>query len=47
MEFYTSDGCKYSGMAKETIERLRAELGRETTFVEREAYEAFLKAQER
>ena len=40
MELYTSDGCKYTGMNVETVERLRAELGRSTTFITAEEFAA-------
>lgn len=37
--FYTSDGSAYTGMSAETVVRLRAELGLETVFVTKEAYD--------
>lgn len=42
MNFYTSDGCSYSGMSQETIMALRNELGRETTFVDKATYESII-----
>lgn len=42
MVFYTSDGCSYTGMAQETVIRLREELGRTTEFITKEQYETLL-----
>lgn len=43
---YTSDGCAYTGMSQETVERLRADLGRTpTVFITKEEYEAILARQ--
>lgn len=42
MKLYTSDGCAYEGMSEETITTLRSELGRLTTFVTKEDYDAFI-----
>lgn len=39
---YTSDGCCYDGMDAETVTRLRLELGKSTTFVDKETYDAFM-----
>jgi len=41
---YTADGCSYTGMTRETVERLRAELGRGTEWVTKEVYESLLDA---
>jgi hypothetical protein len=41
---YTSDGCSYSGMDSATVVRLRLELGRSTTFVDKETFDAILAA---
>lgn len=42
MKLYTSDGCAYEGMSAEVVTALRTELGRETTFVTKEEYEAYV-----
>ena len=42
MKLYTSDGCSYEGMSEETVTALRTELGRSTTFVTKEEYEAYI-----
>lgn len=42
---YTADGCSYTGMTRETVERLRAELGCKTEWVSKEVYDSFLDAQ--
>ena len=39
MNFYTSDGCSYTGMSAETVCRLRLELGKETTFITKEEFD--------
>lgn len=41
---YTSDGCTYSGMSQETVERLRGELGRTTEWVTKEQSESINEA---
>ena len=38
MEYFTADGCAYIGMDEATISRLRAELGKDTTFVSKEEF---------
>jgi len=40
MIFYTSDGCRYEGMDQDTITRLRTELGRTTTYITEDEYDA-------
>jgi hypothetical protein len=47
MRFYTSDGCAYEGMDQETVTRLRTELGRETTYITKEEYDAIVEANQR
>jgi hypothetical protein len=42
MKLYTSDGCSYEGMSEEVVIALRTELGRSTTFVSKEEYEAYI-----
>jgi len=42
MKLYTSDGCSYEGMSEEVVIALRTELGRETTFVTKEEYKAYI-----
>lgn len=42
MKLYTSDGGSYEGMDQETVTRLRTELGRETTYITKEEYEAYI-----
>lgn len=42
MIFYTSDGSIYEGMSQDLIISLRSELGRSTTFVDRETYDQFI-----
>jgi len=42
MKFYTNDGCSYEGMDQETVTRLRTELGRETVYMTKEEYEAYI-----
>ena len=44
MKLYTSDGCSYEGMDQETVTRLRTELGRETVYITKEEYDAFVSA---
>lgn len=44
MKFYTSDGFSYEGMSEETVIALRLELGRSTTFVTEEEYNAIMEA---
>ena len=44
MKLYTSDGCSYDGMSEEVVIALRTELNRETTFVTKEEYEAYIAA---
>jgi hypothetical protein len=44
MKFYTSDGCSYEGMDQETVTRLRTELGRETVYITKEEYDAYVQA---
>jgi hypothetical protein len=44
MKLYTSDGCSYEGMDQETVTRLRTELGRETTYITKEEYDAIIAA---
>ena len=44
MKLYTSDGCSYEGMSAEVVETLRSELGRSTTYVTKEEYEAYIVA---
>jgi hypothetical protein len=44
MKFYTSDGCSYEGMSEEIVVALRTELGRETEFVSKEVYDAYIAA---
>lgn len=41
MKFYTSDGCSYEGMSADLVTSLRTDLGRSTTFVTKEEYEAY------
>ena len=40
MRFYTSDWCVYEGMDEATVIHLRAELGKTTKFITKEAYDA-------
>jgi len=42
MRLYTSDGYTYEGMDEETVQRLRSELGRSTTFVTKAEYDAYI-----
>lgn len=42
MKLYTSDGCAYEGMSEATVIALRTELGRSTTFVTKEEYDAYI-----
>jgi hypothetical protein len=42
MKLYTSDGASYEGMSEEVVIALRLELGRETTFVSKEEYDAYV-----
>lgn len=44
-ELFTSDGCAYRGMDKETVERLRSELGKSTEWVTKEVYEQIVAEQ--
>jgi hypothetical protein len=44
MKFYTSDGCSYEGMSAEVVTALRAELGRSTTYVTKEEFDAYIAA---
>ena len=44
MKLYTNDGCIYEGMSEETVAALRTELGKSTTFVTREEYNAIIEA---
>jgi hypothetical protein len=44
MKLYTSDGCSYEGMDKETVIALRSELGRLTTFVSKEEYDNYIQS---
>jgi hypothetical protein len=44
MKLYTSDGCAYEGMTSEVVTTLRTELGRETTFVTKEEYDAYIQS---
>jgi len=41
---YTSDGCSYCGMSKDTVTTLRTELGLTTTFITKAEYDAWLLA---
>lgn len=43
MKLYTSDGSAYDGMDSETVVRLRAELGRETEFIDKAAYDILVR----
>ena len=42
MKLYTSDGCSYEGMSQDTVTRLRTELGKDTIFVDKQTYEAYI-----
>ena len=44
MKLYTSDGCSYEGMSAEVVTQLRSELGRSTTYVTKEEYDAYVAA---
>lgn len=46
MKLYTSDGGSYEGMDQETVTRLRTELGRETVYVTKEEYDAYIAARQ-
>lgn len=41
---YTSDGYAYQGMSAELVTSLRSELGKSTTFVDKETYDALVLA---
>lgn len=41
MILYTSDGCKYEGMDESTVTNLRLDLGKETSFVTEDEYDAY------
>lgn len=42
MILYTSDGFKYEGMDPIVVTALRAELGKSTTFVDKETFDAYV-----
>jgi hypothetical protein len=44
MKLYTSDGCSYEGMSAEVVTALRTELGRETVYITKEEYDAYIQA---
>lgn len=44
MSLYTADGYAYEGMNEETVTALRLELGKTTTFVDKETYDAYVVA---
>ena len=44
MKLYTSDGCSYEGMSADIVTALRTELGRSTTYVSKEEYDAYIQA---
>jgi hypothetical protein len=42
MQLYTADGFTYFGMDESVVIALRAEMGRSTSFVTKEAYDAYV-----
>ena len=45
MQYFTSDGCSYTGMDEATVTRLRTELGRTTVYVDEATYNSIIAAQ--